>query len=59
MDEGEHLILVLLRKANLEHKETCASDWLKHPIPLLLTHMCFGFLCFTFQMWLSRFTVQV
>ena len=28
-DKGEHLILVLLCKANLECKEICASDWLK------------------------------
>ena len=43
MDEGKHLILVLLRKANLEHKETFASDWLKSPIPTLLTHIRFFF----------------
>ena len=46
MDEGKHLILVLLRKANLEHKETFASDWLKSPIPMLLTHIRFFFFMF-------------
>ena len=44
VSEGEHLILVLLYKADLEHKEICASDWLKHPISTLLTHIHFVFL---------------
>ena len=35
VDKGEHLILVLLCKANLEHREICASDWLK-PMSMLL-----------------------
>ena len=50
MDKGEHLILVLLCKGNLECKEICASDWLlKPPISTLLTlvfyvlHSRFGF----------------
>ena len=48
VDEGEHLILALLCKANLECKEICASDWLK-PISTLLSlvfyvlHCRFGF----------------
>ena len=37
MDKDEHLILVLLFKANLEHKEISASNWLKPPISMLLT----------------------
>ena len=48
MDKGEHLILVLLCEGNLEHKEICASDWLK-PIYVLVTHIHFDFLCITFQ----------
>ena len=32
-----NLILVLLCKANLEHKEIRASVWLKPPISMLLT----------------------
>ena len=52
MEEGEHLILVLLHKANLGHKEICASDWLKplhlqcQPIFTLVFHVLhsgFGF----------------
>ena len=42
--KGEHLILVLLYKANPEHKEIYASDWLKPYIPMLLIHIHFGFL---------------
>ena len=34
VDKGEHLILVLLCRANLECKKICASDWLK-PISTL------------------------
>ena len=30
VNKGEHFILVLLCKANLEHKEICASDWLSY-----------------------------
>ena len=37
MDKGEHLMLVLLCKANLECKEVCASDWLKPLKSMLLT----------------------
>ena len=44
--KGEHLILVLLCKANLEHKEICASDWLKPCISVLLTHIHFVFFLF-------------
>ena len=44
VNESEHLILVLLHKANLEHNKACASDWLKPPISTLLTHIHFGFL---------------
>ena len=43
VDEEEHLILVLLQKANVEHKEICASDCLKPPISMLLTHTHSGF----------------
>ena len=46
--KGERLILVLLCKANLEHEEICASDWLK-PMSMLLILV---FLCLTFQIWL-------
>ena len=35
--KGEHLILILLCKENLEHKEICSSDWLKLPISRVLT----------------------
>ena len=48
VDKVEHLILVLLCKANLEYKEVCASGWLK-PISTLPTlvfyvlHSRFGF----------------
>ena len=52
VDEGEHMILALLCKANIEHQETCSSDWLKRPMSLLLTHIHFVFSCFTFQIWL-------
>ena len=43
VDKGEHLILVLSCKANLEWKEICASDWLKPPISMLITliFMCY------------------
>ena len=43
VDKGEHLILVLSCKANLECKEICASDWLKPPISTLITliFMCY------------------
>ena len=62
MDEGEHLILTLLHKANLERKEIHAYDLLKTLLSMLRTHIHFGFLCFTFQIWLcitrSLFTVQ-
>ena len=30
VNKGEHFILVLLCKANLEHKEICASDWVSY-----------------------------
>ena len=43
VDKGEDLILVLLLKANLEHKKICASNWLKPPIFTQLTHIVFGF----------------
>ena len=48
VNEDKHLILVLLRKVNLEQKEICASDLLKPLISMLLTHIHFGFSCFTF-----------
>ena len=47
VDKHEHL-MVLLCKANLERKEIGASDWLKPPVQVAN----FGFLCFTFQIWL-------
>ena len=51
VDKGEHLILVLLCKANLERKEICASDSVKtsyihiaNPYSLwLVLHSRFGF----------------
>ena len=49
VDKGEHLVFILLCKANLECKEIHASDWLKPPMPLWLTlffyalHARFGF----------------
>ena len=52
VDEGKHMILALLCKANIEHRETCSSDSLKPPMSLLLTHIHFVFSCFTFQIWL-------
>ena len=45
------ILLDLLGKTNLEHKEICASDRLK-TISMFLTHVLFGFLCFAFQIWL-------
>ena len=63
VEVGEHFILVLLCTANVECKEICASDWLKPPTSTVLTYIHFGFLCFTFQIWLctarSLFKVQV
>ena len=38
VDEGEHFI-----RLDLEHKEVCASDWLKPPISSLLTRVLFSF----------------
>ena len=49
VDRGEHLILVLLYKTNLECQEIPTSDWLKSPISMWLTlvfhvlHSRFGF----------------
>ena len=49
VDKCEDLKLVLLCKGNLEHKEIRASDWLKHPISMLIIlffhvlHSRFGF----------------
>ena len=61
VNEDDHLVLVLLCKANLECQKICASDWLK-PTSMLLMHIHFGFLCFTFQVWFcltrSLFAVQ-
>ena len=45
VNEDEHLILVLLCKENLEHKEICATYLLKPPISMLLTHIHIVFLC--------------
>ena len=45
VNKGERLILVLLCKANLEHKEIFASDWLTPPVSMLLTHIHFVFFC--------------
>ena len=47
VEKGEHLILALLCKENLECKEVCASDWLK---PISTLPISF-FLCFTYQIW--------
>ena len=48
VNKGEHLILALLCKANLERKKICASDWLKSISTLLalvlhVLHSRFGF----------------
>ena len=37
------VLLDSLRKTNLEHKEICASDWLKPPISKLRNHVFFRF----------------
>ena len=58
MDEVGHLILVLLRKANLEHKEIYSSDCLKPPIYVSLTHILFGFLCFIYIDFRFGFALQ-
>ena len=50
LNKGEHLTLVLLCKANLEHKEICAFDWLK-PIFTLLIQILFVFFIFAFLIW--------
>ena len=39
VDQDQHLILVLLCKANLEYNKIFASDWLKP----MLTHIYFDF----------------
>ena len=49
VNKVEHLVLVLICKADAEHKEIHASDWLKPLIAMLLLTV---FLCFTFQIWL-------
>lgn len=38
VDEGEHLVFVLVYKANLECQEIWASDWLEPPISTLLSY---------------------
>ena len=48
---------VILHKANLEHKEVCASDWLK-PISMLLTQIHFGSLFFYVLYSRSGFMLQ-
>ena len=50
VNKVEHLVLVLICKADAEHKEIHASDWLKPLIAMLL--LTLFFLCFTFQIWL-------
>ena len=41
MNKVEHLVLVLICKADAEHKEIHASDWLKPLIAMLLLTLFF------------------